>query len=489
MPSKILVAFPGPLIRELLWNERHVVMFDDGGWWIIDGSSNSRRCVDTFSFPIHWHPRCDAAKLIRVLKSWSPIWFRWIAHADQYELLYREAVMYILHVQAALSALEITSVIFHTSVSHHVDSSLLEIAAAELRIPQVFLYYNVITRRLQPLMQATSVEDRRASTLVVSDHQAADDIRAFHSRRLAGLVPKSAHAMRPWSTLFAFGVLNAYYVGARQALSRAKRRMSGRTSSGSSFFDQFEPLGTAEFVRMAATQRRALAYLRQRATHRLETLIEQSSGPVLLLVAQYQPEATSFPEGAELNNHLDIVIRLRSIGYRGVIAYREHFATAYYQAPFIHQTRVGMARSVAYFQRLEQLGCAFVDHRAPLPLDRATNDRLIPVTISGTIGVERSLAGLRTVVVGFPWYNGLPGIMSLPAVTSWMDQDVTSACPDTLAAKAFDHLDRTLSRTTIVNAPGIGSGTPMRARDTIATFRREFGCLLEQLQEAPCVRS
>jgi hypothetical protein len=213
----------------------------------------------------------------------------------------------------------------------------------------------------------------------------------------------------------------------------------------------------------------------------LDTLTARSPEPVVLLAAHYQPEVTSFPEGGELGNHIDIVIKLRSIGYKGVIAYREHYASVYYQAPFIHQTRVGMTRSVRYFQRLEEMGCAFIDNVKPLPLEASA--RFVPLTITGTIAVERSLAGLKTIVTGYPWYGDLPGGVILRDATSWDLLDCASAPSASLAGDAFAHLDRALSRTTILNAPGIGSGIPMNDTASVETFSREFGSLLEQLQQ------
>ena len=56
-----------------------------------------------------------------------------------------------------------------------------------------------------------------------------------------------------------------------------------------------------------------------------------TSMPVkLLIAAHYQPEATSFPEGWDYHTHIDIVLKIRSLGYSDSIFYKEHYGTKFY---------------------------------------------------------------------------------------------------------------------------------------------------------------
>jgi hypothetical protein len=460
MTSKILMAFPGPLIKKMLWDRPEFVLFDEAGWWIMDGASCTRRCIDTFAFDVDWSSQLNATDLLSTLKEWSPVWFRWIAHADQYELLYREALIYVLHAKQALLDLGITHVIFHTGISHHLDSSLLETACAELQVPQLFLYAGTITGRLQPLLQSQSIKDRREAGIAVSDYQAADDVRAFRSNALAGKPPRIGFWNARIHRSFPFGLANAYYLGARQRASQIKARVSRMRTRTSSFLEQFEPLRSADFVRLITNQKRALKHFRQRVSpDSLPGILRRMSAPVVLLAAHYQPEASSFPEGADLHNHIDIVVRLRGLGYAGPILYKEHIASTHYFSPIIHQTRVGICRSVSYYQRLEELGCVFVDPLPLMPMDVEINERFVPVTITGSIALERSLAGLRTIVTGYPWYKGLPGTINLSSVASLRGTELASlGASDTIAEESFAFLDAMLSRKTILNAPGIGCG-------------------------------
>jgi hypothetical protein len=483
MTSRVLVALPDQQIRRLLWDDPRVVILDDEGWWILDSAAGQRRLAETFSFQVDWSAQPDAAALIQRLKEWSPIWTRWVAHADQYELLYRSALFYVRHVQAAFAALAIGRIVITTGVSHHLETSLLEVAAASVAVPQVFLYFNPIANRLQPLFQNQSIADRHASAAVVSSYRATDDIARFRDRRASGKRPKLSYDIGPQCRWFSYGVANAAYVRARQWAARAKRELRGR-SPQARFFDQYRALGFTDYVRVLDNQRRALRYLRRRVSDRpIASFGEGPEHPAVLIAAHYQPEATSFPEGGDLGNHVDIALKLRALGLPGPILYREHFASAYYQLPLVHQTLVGVARSVSYYQQLEELGCIFVDDASPLPLDGAAGRALLPVTITGTIAVERSLAGVPTVVTGHPWYKGLPGTRQLGAASS-LDDLLAPARNSATSDDAFGFLERELSGTTIENAPGLGSGAPSDDQVSLAAFKREFGALMEHLHSA-----
>jgi len=232
------------------------------------------------------------------------------------------------------------------------------------------------------------------------------------------------------------------------------------------------------------SQKRAIKYLERKVCHEnFGAILEKNKEPALLVVAHFQPEATSFPEGGDLNNHIDIVVKLRTLGYTAPILYKEHIGSTHYFAPIVHQTRVGMCRSVFYYQKLEELGCIFVGPRVPIPRDPNMNERFVPVSITGTIALERSILGLRTIITGYPWYRGLPGTMNLSSIRSFENGELASKTPcPAISEESFAFLDAMLSHKTILNAPGIGTtGVPLNDPASLKTFQREFNCFLEQL--------
>ena len=478
MTGAVLVAFPGPLAKSIVWNRDDVVVFDESGWWIRE--SGNRRCVAVADYSPQWATGGDVQARLSAVMYWSPLWSRWVAHADEYEILLREAVYYVACLATAIRQLGVCSAIFHTGVPHHLDSALLQTASAEANVPQVFLYDNVVSGRLLPLMQRRSIEDRAPLGAIISDHDATADIERFRINSAAGCRPQMNTKTAPVNGLYRsawFGGVDAFTLVVRQRVGQAIRYALGKWRPG--FFDQFRPFGVTEFIRLIVRQRRALAYHDSRIRRGpLSSLCGEGTRPALLLAAHYQPEATSFPEGGHLHNHFDILVRLRALGYEGPVIYKEHIASYLYYSPFIHQTRVGINRSETYYRRLEDLGCVFADPAEVVDLGVETNHRIIPITITGTMAIERSLAGLTTLVAGHPWYAGMPGTISLDTMTSIDGAIIEPSRWTGVAEQASRFLSETLSHTTLVNAPGIGSGRPLRDSESVAQFTAEFERLI-----------
>ena len=484
---KVLVAFPGPAVKSIIWDRPDVVVFDASGWWLFDAATATRRHVDVFEFTPTWSSNLDFGDLIERIRALGPIWARWVAHAEQYELHSREAANYVLHVIEGLSSLGVGAAVFHTGVAHHLDSSLLQIACAKRRVPQVFLYENPIVTRLQPLVQMSSIADRRPLNAVVSDYQAGDAIRRFHANSLAGRKPATSLRDAPITRMFRspwFGVADAFYISARARASAAVRRFTDESTPSTRFYQTFKPLGLPEFLRLIGNQRRGLKYHDAHVERGDPFQRTKRDGRfTVLLASHYQPEATSFPEGGQLHNHIDIVVKLRAIGYEGPLVYKEHIGSYLYYSHIIHQTRVGMNRNEAYYRMLRELGCVFMDPGTTFTINDAANAWVLPLTLTGSMALARALAGLRTIVCGVPWYKGLPGTWNLSSIESLDELSYESARPSTEPSpEAFAFLEGQLSRSTMVNAPGVGSGRPSNDPDTIKAFTGEFNRFLEHLQ-------
>jgi hypothetical protein len=202
-------------------------------------------------------------------------------------------------------------------------------------------------------------------------------------------------------------------------------------------------------------------------------------GPKLVIAASYQPEATSFPEGGHAFNHIDIALSLRIKGYKDHLFYKEHPGSWLYLDNIIGLTRVGLWRSADYVDKLRALGCLFLPKDFNLSTDSKSSSWYLPVTITGTIAIERALAGLHTIVTGEPWFKGLPGTISLSEIETlqsidkrWVEQDIGIAT----AAKKF--LNDMLTGKTLINVPGIGTGRPMTDERSKEEFKRQM-CVLK----------
>ncbi len=479
-----LIFSPGLAVRQICGARRDLVFLDADGWWVWDGTSTDRVLVDVFSIPIDWGGH-DLTGVLQVLRADGPTWSRWVGQADSYEMLYRESLVYILHLMAGLRHFGIRSAVFHTSVSHHLDTSFVEIACAQRGVPQVYLYNTSLDGRILPIVQRQSIADRAPLGILVSEQSATSEIATFVENKLAGRRPVHNQPVKRYYLSPTAAVAYAVLSPAQRFVRRMLRNRTGRSQK---FWDDFPGLSFGDQLRLVRRQKRALDFYDRHCEQvgaAGEPWVRSGKGPALLIAAHFQPEAACYPEGGAYNNHLDIVLALREMGCQEPILYKEHFASYRYFAPIIGMSGAGMYRSVAYFERLQNLGCKFLPPSMPLTLDEAGNHWYLPVTMTGTVALERSLFGLPSIYAGRPWYAGVPGATHISGAMALLAQgsEVTRKSADT-ARQAFEFLDAMLSRKTILNVPGIGTGEALSDRASMAVFDREFSTLLSKLPVA-----
>ena len=252
----ILVVFPGEFVRNYLNNRTDIVYLDEKGWWILKKGENRRCLVDLFSISLKFDGNRHI-EIIKRLRELGPIWARWVAHADQYELVIREALIYVLYVQTGLAEFGINKAIFHTSVSHHIDSSLIEIACSEAIIPQIFLYAPPICYRLIPMIQYRSIADRKPFKIKISEYKAVNDLNTFLQNKLKGTTSISKRLDGQLKRNSVWAEITAFRDGLRHFVERMKGIVDNKKTD---FFDVFPKLGFSEHLRLIQNQKKGLEY-------------------------------------------------------------------------------------------------------------------------------------------------------------------------------------------------------------------------------------
>lgn len=132
----------------------------------------------------------------------------------------------------------------------------------------------------------------------------------------------------------------------------------------------------------------------------------------ILIAANYQPEASSYPMADDDYNHIDFITELSLRLKKHSILYKEHYDSFYYYLDLIRNTKVGVFRSEDYYKQIKKLGCKIIGEETNINNKWFLNNT-IPVTIGGSISIERSLLGYKSVSMGSPWYKGMPGVLTM----------------------------------------------------------------------------
>lgn len=469
--QRTLLIEPYPYVRELFGGRDDIALYADKAVVAFDGGSQSSYAIS--------HPDADWLASGEVdlddakarIRANLPLYYRWMGESDAYEDNQRSFLLFVLGFAETLRRLNVTRAVFFTGVAHHVEYALIETACQLAGVRQVFLYPMPFGKgRLLPVVQDHSIADRQPLGTELSDVHFEQDVLAYRDNFLSRGVPKQNETIggsavsRPY----------AYFKLAEREIKGLIKRLIGRAPPATHLIEKRKGYGLTATLRIINRQKEALDYYLSQAisNEEAERLIA-GEAPLPILYAHYQPEASTFPEGGAVVDHLDVVLAMRKAGYGGKILYKEHPGSWIYFSKVTGFSLVGIARSREYYLQLQSLGCVFLQ-----PRYRPGDDllrKVFPVTITGSVAVERSLTGWRTCCLGEPWFKGAPGVTSVLACFGpdglFYDAGRWTIDPDA-GIKWFSSL---LAGRTLTNYPGIGTGRGLDSEES----RQEF---LGQLQ-------
>ena len=476
---KTLLLFPGKELKKLFYLDSNYYFVDEFGWWILDEEKANRFCIKLSE--IELNPALFDINLRKQIYHWMPIWTRWIGDSTSYENMRIETIILIQKFSTLLIKYNIKLAIFHTGIPHHVDTSILTISCENCKIQQLFLYAQVFDGRLLPLSFIDNIVNRKSITFDISNTKYEKIIDEFIKNKLGGNPPKTNTIVSTSKKNYLKSLIKATIFYLKLFLIKNFRKNNKEIK----WTFLFKPFNFLETLNVLKNQKDFLAYY-NKVKYSISDSINFINNNVnkIVIAAHYQPEATTFPEGNQYSNHIEIILTLRKIGFSGIISYKEHPASWMYYDDFIGLTRVGIYRSKRYIEILEELNIKILHEKTDLKLSNKFKYNYIPVTITGTIAIERSLAGLHTIVAGEPWYKGMPGVINLKTIDKLIDIPDSWLIPDQiLAFEAKSFLLNKLNNHTIINVPGIGNGLLMNDKKSKFEFKNEINNLIKNLTE------
>ncbi|WP_320667195.1 hypothetical protein [Prochlorococcus sp. MIT 1307] len=415
------------------------------------------------------------------LDSYSPIFSRWLHNGHFHENNKELYSFKVIRLIKLIEDFNIHKGFFPTGVSHHLDTYTFELALSLTNKKMIFLYAEAIGGRLLPCVQNGDISTKKRLNICVSNFSFDRLIDNLTARNM--IQPRrtiSQYIYNYFKTNLLFSIFYLTFRKIKRILARyySKFFLNKHHSRQSDYFSE----SSLSDLQLVLNQKKFLDNYNHRSINLNELDASKKS---LIVYSHYQPEATSFPESGRIYSHLHIISHLRSIGFQDVIYYKEHPGSKYFieggpadrfvTAP----TRVGMNRSLEYNEQLINLNCKI------LPINSNLKDyhNFLPLTLTGSIALERALRGLHTLYTGYPWWHGLPGTINLfdlahPFV-SISDDWITPS--QKLASEARSFLLKTLNNKTIEN--GLGVGIQMKLNTSIQ-FRTELVNLLKSLEES-----
>lgn len=474
------LAWPSKKVRDIFYNNKNVIFIDDKGFWEFNDNSSKRILLTSINQKEKsLNEPFDIVKARRDLNWWAPMWTRWISHAEQYEFVREKSLISIYEIFHMLKFYKIEYIIFHTAIAHHLNSSILSIACCLARIKQIYLYAESINARLLPTIQTGDIGSRVPINFEVSDFDTSKTIENFLINKMNFKAPAHQSKNAKWKENLLIAIFFSLIIN---TVKKIKKDNSYRDSKKSIFPLNISANSFIEDLRVLNNQR---SYLKMFSNYKIsnESLkkLKLNNKPKILIAAHFQPEASSFPEGYNYHNHIDLIISIRNKKYKEKIIYKEHFASnKYLDYPFA-LTKVGVSRSRSYIELLQNYGCIFLDSNYQLSINEDFN-WYIPVTISGTIAIERSLAGLHTIYAGNPWYRGMPGTIYIDDIKSLEEIPIEwTNLNKNIANDSKIFLNNLLNNKTIVNLQGISNGLQDNSEKGFEDFKKSIFKIIQNL--------
>lgn len=415
----------------------------------------------------------ELQSIISKLRTLGPLWVRWSDHNFETEMILRESVLFYLYFRNYIKKENIGAGLFHTSVCHHLYDNIIQLVLEDLKIPQIFLYGIQVCNRLLPMKQIKGISDRISLNSKINSYLGNADIDLFETNLKQAKPPalNVTHSERNKNIIFALNFWIQCFL---------KLKIRGIVSNDEVPF--VNKLGRRSFfvgLKLILSQREAIDFYKQNMANGIEEEILSNPGKSVLIAAHYQPEATTFPEGGEWNNYLDQILLIRSFGFKGTIYFKEHPASFSYYDKIVGLTKVACFRSVDFYHSLLKLGCKLVPPTVSLKENSPIFSKILPITMTGSIAIERSLLGYPTIVTGYPWYIGLPGCYSLKEIPKAIKLDFNKK----LISETKVFLSKKISFHSLPNSVGIATGLPTSDPNLMNEFLTDYETLLSSLRK------
>jgi hypothetical protein len=348
---------------------------------------------------------------IERLRSWGPILSRNLARGDQYELILRDLAFQVIEWLRTIRQRNCEFAIFETAATHHLENVCFEVACDMAKIVKVFLAHSPFTYRLIPIIQHGDYKNRRRIKSKLNNWQLPINeinVSSTHWNQRVKINQKRENSFLHALGLITFKSGIKFLAKLRLGIMPKEIRRQELNIDDSQF-------SFLVLLSLVCRQYLALRYLRSIENEVGSAKLEHAEigmSESIYIASHFQPESSSFPIGGKFGNQVDLICEIRRAFPNLKIFYKEHPHIDRYSVRGAISA-VATARSRRYYRNLQSLGVIFLSSRISATEFNALTKNSLVVTISGRVAIERSLDGLRTIVVGQPWYKGMPGTISL----------------------------------------------------------------------------
>lgn len=400
MKKRIFIVYPPKQIFDKLKNNENYIFYKN--WSLIYFDKKLKKNISTSikELPIESNALLFDNNIRNLVTSMQLVLERWLRGMSDLDILRNNIIINIAKIKQFLKKHNVEKTIFYSASPHHVETAIISCCVSSLNIPEYFFKKHCFGALM--IKGSVLFSKRSIPQFSQTDYNLNDEISNFVSNLSLNLPPKKTGQKRNWwkknfLICLGFGIiitLREYYILLFKDIDKIclKQHTFKRV-----FYDMLN-------------QKKFIKNYYQKELKNIN--IDEYNGGIII-IAHMQPEATVVPEGGMYSSNLDLILKFRSLGFKKDIFYKEHNGSLHYFNHSVGPTGVGGYRSKKYLNDLFSLNVKL------LPINKyiSKNTSNWIATITGTVAIERSLLGLKTIVAGEPWYKGLPGTISINEIT------------------------------------------------------------------------
>lgn len=370
-------------------------------------------------------------------------------------------ILAILKIYTFLKKEQCTAAIFFTASPHHLGTIMVDIACTMANVKRTFLYPAVFNKKVLPITKqkdyASSIYEY--SNTKISKHKARSDIQDFLENANRKELPLTNQKIRSniINTIpFMIKEIGITLMKKIVRLSRDQKTNRGINSKYILQPDLIEASERKNIIKTLILISKQIKYNKymSRLIKENKRILDniKSNNFMLCIYPGIEPEATTTPEGGIYESIAALATDLRLKFPNIPILYKEHPNVISYILDN-NLSSAGAYRNMNFLRLLEELNIIVVDNL--IIENNMAEKNIIPVTLTGTIAIERSLQGKKTIVAGIPYYGAMPGTYKLNNLN--LNDLLEAGKEEQIAIKAFKYLENLLDGKMIDNPFGIGS--------------------------------
>lgn len=399
--NKILLINPPERLRSEVLKKSNFIVYDKWFFFYFDNKKNKLTKISISKLPINYDKILFSKNDRKSILTMRPIWERWLRGSFDLDIFTNTALIDISKIRQFIKFSNVKKAVFYTAIPHHIDSSILSYCLSSLKITDLYTYKIAIGGQYLIVQGSVIFSKRKIPVFKNLKNDSKKYINEFISDLELGLPPRSNTKISWWKKNFYISLFLTLYVSLNTYKNNIFSPINRCCLSNHSF---------QRIISDLKSQKYFLNYYKKLEIKKSDfSKIKRS----IIIAAHQQPEATTIPEGGEYTSHIDVILKIRSLGFKKDIYYKEHSASQMYFDKIVGPMGIGGYRSKQYLNDLLILNVK------PLPFEESIvkNNLNWLITISGSIAIERSLLGLKTIVAGEPWFKGLPGTIPIDKIS------------------------------------------------------------------------